>query len=703
MTYRTYKPDDIGTRVLSAPMGIVERRSSRALPPTLLNMISVLLGMAMALSSASSAAAARTDRWEIDPDGTFVCKLDGNDPASDRIDVTMQGRRLMLNVKFPSDDGTATLTQGPTTGWPILKESWHHFREEIVRSPGYDLPTIKIDGTGMRQPRRLAYCYNGIFTIQYGSENSIQLRRDIFPAVDKRAAIQVWTITNTGSSSVTVEVPSESSVLSTEDDAHGIPTIVERFVHGITEQPLPAGGSQSCSVIMTCRRTSDAVLKVDVNQERRNRLNLFAKAKGAMRLETPDTLINNTFDMAKLRVLESGIETSKGIVSTTGTLAYFPGIFANDNVEYIGPSYTYLNDANLDETMINTYQVWLDDLDFRAIRGSFESFLVTPYNDGRRGDESMMLYGLSYYLLTLADQDTANHFWPLIEKSVSIIKAKTNAQGVVKSHHDEMEGRLPMGKANLSTSSLAYGGLRKASQLAHAMGKTSQAHEYDKLADALYDAIESHFGAAVEGYDTYRYYDGNTALRGWICLPLNMGITLRKDQTLSALFSSNLWYQNDTDFKVNLKAISTEEHSAWSRETMYALRAAFKTGYANTALDKMKMVARYHMLGPRGPYSDEDHSDLLSPSVLYTAIVTQGILGIEPQSFTRFQCTPNLPDAWSHTNLRNIYLMGHTVDLEAQRESGKIRLTVKTEGQTILNQIKEPGSTFTIEFPASTP
>jgi len=701
--YKTCKPNNVWTRVLSVSMGIVERRSSRAFTLTFLNTISFLLGMAIALSSAPPVAAARTDRWEIDPDGTFVCKLDGNDSASGNIDVTMQGRRLMLNVNFPSDDGTATLAHGPTAGWPILKESWHHFREEVVRSPGNDLPNIRIDGATMWQPRRLAYCYNGIFTIQYGSYNNIQLRRDIFPAVDKRAAIQVWTITNAGSSTVTVEVPSESSVLSTENDAYGIPTIVERFVYGITEQPLPAGGSKSFSVIMTCRKTSDSVLNVDVNQERISRLNLFSKAKGSMILETPDNLINDTFDMAKLRVLESGIESSKGVISTTGSLAYFPGIFANDNVEYIGPSYTYLNDANLNSTMYNTYQVWLDDIEYRVIRGSFESFLITPFNQGNRGDECMMLYGLSYYLLTLADNDVANHFWPLIEKSVSIIKAKTNSYGVVESYHDEMEGRLPMGDANLSTSSLAYGGLRKASQLANAMGKTSKANEYDKLADSLYNAIESYFGATVEGYNTYRYYDGNTDLRGWICLPLNMGIKLRKDQTISALFSSNLWYQDDTNFKVNLKAISTEKISAWSRETMYALRAAFKTGYANTALNNMKIVARYHMLGPRGPYSDEDHSDLLSPSVLYTAIVTQGILGIEPQSFTSFTCTPNLPDAWPYTNLRNIYLMGHTVDLEAQRELGKIRLTVKTEGETIFNQIKEPESTFTIVFPPSTP
>ena len=99
--FMTCKPDNVWIRVLSAPMEIVEGRSSRAFTPTLLNTISVLLGMAIALSSASSAAAARTDRWEIAPDGTFVCKLDGNDPASDMIDVTN-----MKQIKEPGSTFT---------------------------------------------------------------------------------------------------------------------------------------------------------------------------------------------------------------------------------------------------------------------------------------------------------------------------------------------------------------------------------------------------------------------------------------------------------------------------------------------------------------------------------------------------------------------------------------------------------------------
>ena len=73
------------------------------------------------------------------------------------------------------------------------------------------------------------------------------------------------------------------------------------------------------------------------------------------------------------------------------------------------------------------------------------------------------------------------------------------------------------------------------------LGSLNKAAEYDSRADVIYDAIESYFGANVEGYDTYKYYDGNEVLRSWICLPLTMGIMKRKEGTLSALFSPRLW------------------------------------------------------------------------------------------------------------------------------------------------------------------
>ena len=53
--------------------------------------------------------------------------------------------------------------------------------------------------------------------------------------------------------------------------------------------------------------------------------------------------------------------------------------------------------------------------------------------------------------------------------------------------------------------------------------------------------MDAYFAWNVEGYETYRYYDGNDVLRSWICIPLTMGIYDRAEGTVSALFSDKLW------------------------------------------------------------------------------------------------------------------------------------------------------------------
>ena len=50
------------------------------------------------------------------------------------------------------------------------------------------------------------------------------------------------------------------------------------------------------------------------------------------------------------------------------------------------------------------------------------------------------------------------------------------------------------GKANLSTSALAYSGYRQAARLAHDMGKKAAELDFDKRAEALRKAIEVNSG-----------------------------------------------------------------------------------------------------------------------------------------------------------------------------------------------------------------
>ena len=79
----------------------------------------------------------------------------------------------------------------------------------------------------------------------------------------------------------------------------------------------------------------------------------------------------------------------------------------------------------------------------------------------------------------------------------------------------------------LQNPTLYYDALNSAAYLGKALGKPYDI--YVLRAKMLSRNIEKYFGANVEGYETYRYYDGNDKLRSWICIPLTVGIFDRRD------------------------------------------------------------------------------------------------------------------------------------------------------------------------------
>jgi hypothetical protein len=257
-----------------------------------------------------------------------------------------------------------------------------------------------------------------------------------------------------------------------------------------------------------------------------------------------------------------------------------------------------------------------------------------------------------------------------------------------------MEDRYPTGKANLSTSALAYGGYRNAACIAHALNKPAAA-DFDQRATALAKAIESYFGAEVQGFKTYRYYQGNTTLRGWILLPLAMGITNRQDGTIAALLSEKLWPHWREGGNI---LAETGRPTEWARETYYALRVLFKAGRTETALDLTRRVVKAHIFGPAGPYPDEDAIDMLCPGSLYPRVFTEGMFGIVPTGFDSFTCTPWLPKAWPRMALRDMRAFGHAWDLVVERTGNLQKVTVTCAGTNVIAAIGSAGTTHAVSF-----
>jgi hypothetical protein len=375
-----------------------------------IGLISMLFSItSMQAAEPPASATKRSDRWVLDSSDAVTFLLDGKDPCGmrkprggrggDPGGIVMHGKRLVARVVFPIDDGTPAVQTKLSVGFVQLRTSGHYAHPLCDTPPSNDFPSVLINGQSMTLPRRTGYRYDAVFSELYEPVGGLEITREIFPSVDKRAAIQLWTFKNIGTSALAIEARSSTSAIPgwEKNDVNGKPAIVELTVGGITKRDLPPGASVSCPVIMTVRLKTEAPLAIDALQERADRLALFVKARQTMVLRTPEPVLNGTFVINKFRVLESPMENAKGVMITCGGVDYYPNIFANDSCQYIGPSLPYLNDAAATAAMVDCYRHWQSDaLAYDFINSGFNYYLKrSPTNhDPRRGARDPRLHDL---------------------------------------------------------------------------------------------------------------------------------------------------------------------------------------------------------------------------------------------------------------------------------------------------------------------
>ena len=385
------------------------------------------------------------------------------------------------------------------------------------------------------------------------------------------------------------------------------------------------------------------------------------------------------FDFSKLRASESIFQTAGGPMHGPGGESYYAAIWANDQAEHVNPFFPFEGYEYGCQSALNSYRHfarYMND-DWKPIPSSIIAEGIDIWNGaGDRGDAAMIAYGASRYLLARASRQEAEQLWPLIRWCLEYCHHKLLPEGVVASDHDELEGRFPSGKANLCTSSLYYDALLSAAFLCHEMKLPGKmADTYRRQAAELRHAMEAYFGAEVEGFDTYRYYEGNDVLRSWICIPLCMGITERAEGTIKALFSPRLWTENGM-------LTQAGSQTFWDRSTLYALRGVYAAGEPDKATEFLHLYSNARLLGEHVPYAIEawpegNQRHLSAESGLYARIITEGLFGIRPTGFHSFDLTVQLPSSWERMALRRIRAFGTCFDILAERlPAGKIRITI---------------------------
>ena len=648
------------------------------------------------------------DFWSIGYQGNIVLAIDSTSQLPHKDNIEMAGKKVAA-ILFYKLDKNQNLFLELDLIFPQLRiynktnePDWKKYRAYFRRKVDKEMqPQLSLGNKNLQASKIDSIEINGTLTFHHQPVEGLKITKQFYPSMDDRLFIEEWTIENIGNESRSIEIgPVKYS--QHEKGYKGNYQFIVRS-EGDKNIDIAPGKSYSFPVYYGATLNSESDEVFNFQKAKDSRAAYLKTCKNELILKTPDPILNKLFHFSKIRAAESIFDSSMGLIHSPGGGNYYLGTWANDQVEYSGPFFPYMNYSNGHIAAYNTYKKFLENIpeDDHHIPYAFEVDGNFPMTHLDRGDAAMIVYGTSLYLLNSGNKEQAIELWPLIEWSIEYCHKKRNQAGVVASESDEMEGRIETGDANLSTSSLYFGGLKYAQIVAQQLGKKQLAKRYKQRAIDLELAIENYFGQEIEGLKTYRYFDGNKYLRHWICLPLTMGIERRKEGTLKALFEK-LWTDNGILVQYDQTA-PKEDQTFWDRATLYALRAAFKAGETGLAYEKISQYSRKRLLGDHVPYAVEAYPEnnmkhLSAESALYCRIYIEGLFGIEPTGFSSFKMNPRLPENWGEMSLSRIQLMGRSCDLIVRKMKDKIQVIVFHEDQELYNKAIEVNEVVEINF-----
>lgn len=640
-------------------------------------------------------------RWTIHPDRSIGWNImETNIPHYDHIE--MSGEQVSTVLRYGvKADGSFSLERSLV--WPMLRTVPNNTHASLMQRFSVDVPSLFIvNGLSLTNEKVKSVQLNGAlivvsnFAIGYANVGAarmqepkpvVELTRKFFPSTKHAMLCERYTVKNVSDKPIELNIPRQEAIYTTnaQKGVDGSYTMLTAVLKDGVFSILP-GQTLSVDAYVQAYKQGQSKVNPDMDQEEAARRAFVNEVWSKLDFESPDAIINTAFAFAKIRASESIYRTKGGLMHGPGGESYYAAIWANDQAEYVNPFFPFLGYATGNESALNSFKHFarfMND-EYKPIPSSIIAEGTDIWNGAKdRGDGAMIAYGAARYALARGSKQEAEELWPLITWCLEFCNRKINEHGVVASDTDELEGRFPAGEANLCTSGLYYDALLSAAYLGKELGKPAkQLATYKKQAEALHTAINKFFGANVEGFETYRYYEGNDVLRSWICIPLTVGIFERKEGTITALFSPRLWTKD---------GLLTQAGSAtfWDRSTLYALRGVYAAGATDKANEYMLHYSTQRLLGDHVPYPIEawpegNQRHLSAESGLYCRIVTEGIFGIRPTGLRSFSMTPRLPATWDTMRLKNVEAFGaESFDIEVTRKGDKLITNIVRAGKTI--------------------
>ena len=666
--------------------------------------------------ASSLAIAQPKDRWTIQDDGAIRWNINDNIPHDDHLE--MSGQQLSVVLRY-GVDAQKRFHLNRSLVFPMLRMHPNKTQNNLKQRFDVNIPAlVTVDDQTLLNEEVRDVTFNGIMRVEssFGYiyrrkelKDAVQLARVLYPSTNAARYCEEYTFKNSSPNQITLRVPEWNVTYTTPEEAgvYGA-YCIEAALSKSGVFVLKPGETLEFYAVFSGSKLADAssgrndagLSHINILSERAAREALISQWWSNLVLDTPDPVLNRMFAFAKLRGAESIYRTKGGLMHGPGGEAYYAAVWANDQAEYINPFFPFLGYEIGNESALNSFRHFARYMnpEYKPIPSSIISEGVSFWHGAKdRGDGAMIAYGAARYALARGDKAEARELWPLIEWCLEYCNRKLTPAGVVASNSDELENRFPAGDANLCTSTLYYDALRSAVMLGRELGVSAkQLNMYRNQANALEKAIEKHFGYEIEGFHSYRYYEGNDILRSWICMPLVMGIYTRAQGTIDALFSPRLWTDDGL-----LTQAGTE--TFWDRSTLYALRGTIAAGEVEKGMNFLKKYSHRRLLGDHVPYAIEawpegDQRHLSAESGLYCRIYTEGLFGIRPTGLRSFEMTPRLPQEWEYMNLNRVCAFKSEFDIRVRRAGKKLHVEVLKGGKSVLKKSVTEGAAVRVSL-----
>ncbi len=615
-------------------------------------------------------------------------------------DIEMSGLKAVSIMKYGVAEGGEAVLERYCV-FPTLRTIPNHTHASLRKTFEQEsFPLHLADGKSDTE-KACWFALDGLLTAK--TKNAYyEITRQFFPAKEALACVEYTSVKNITEVPLHLTLSTPERVLDAEvRGGKGLYQL--EVLHDPVDTLLQPGQTVSYTLACTGRLPNEPVLQVDGVKERANRRRRCKELMNAVTLTTDDKELDLFFRFACLRAGESIIRTLTGDIHAPGGRHFYAASWCNDQVEYAGPWFAQTGDRIDVNASVNAYKHYMPFMSdsYHYIPTSVISEGLDIWEGaGDRGDAAMYLFGGTMFVLLCNKKEYTDLMWPSLKWCAEYCRRNTAPEGVVKSDTDELERRIPTdGYANLSTSSLAYGGYRLIANLAEELGEKDLAAHYTALADDLEKAIEEYFGETLHGFDTYRYTKGgHDTLRSWICLPLCMRIFNRKEGTLNAMFSPYLWSKNGM-----LSCERGEENkndTTWDRSTLFGFKGAFLADRVDPLWDAFKAHLHNRLLGERVPYVVEAYPEngmrhLSAESALFCRIITEGLFKLWPLGRGKYSVTPTLPGQLTHLKLDGWNLGGHKIRVEMERghqckiyKDGTLLLTCEN-GETVVIDVNK--------------